>query len=229
LRIQSKDRKHLDKLLIQETQNKDGPLIGLMADSHGQVAPINAALEYFRSRGCKCIYHLGDVCDSAHPETAADCLQPLLEEKVIVLKGNNDHTLVANYADQAGAPVPKSILKAIQGFPLQVEHEGAILTHSLPFERELGLVSMTRSMERAEADWFFDTTNHSILFRAHSHNPEIIWRTNNKILRQPITNASVVDLRDRIPCIVICGALTRGLCMTWRPEEQIIESIPLTI
>jgi len=176
--------------------------IGIMADSHGQSVPIVAAIEYLSQRGCERIYHLGDVCDSAHPETAADCLQPLLAHGVTIIKGNNDHTLVANHAGQEPAPVSETVIDTLQNLPLRVAHGKAILTHSLPFTREFGLVSMVRSMELEEARRFFDTTSQPILFRGHSHTPEIIWRTDDQINFQRISGGEQIGLDHRLPCVV---------------------------
>ena len=67
-----------------------------MADSHGKPETILAALAAIKGLNCRSIYHLGDVCDSFHPETAESCLRPLQEHQVIAIKGNNDHAIVAN-------------------------------------------------------------------------------------------------------------------------------------
>ncbi len=204
-------------------------LIGLMADSHGQPAPIVTAIEYLSQRGCGRIYHLGDVCDSAHAETAQACLRPLLAHGVTIIKGNNDHTLVANHAGQESASVAEKVLDTLQDLPLRMEHGNAILTHSLPFTREFGLVSMVRSMELAEARRFFDTTSHPILFRGHSHTPEIIWRTGDQIHFERISGGERIALENRMPCVITCGALTRGFCMVWRPAQNMIECIVLPV
>ncbi len=213
----------------EKKKNRKESLIGLMADSHGQPAPIVSAIEYLSKRDCERIYHLGDVCDSAHPETAEACLRPLLVHGVTIIKGNNDHTLVANHAGQQPAPVAETVLDTLQNLPLRVEHGKAILTHSLPFAREFGLVSMVRSMELAEAQRFFDTTSQSILFRGHSHTPEIIWRTDDQINFQRISGGEKIALDGRMPCVVTCGALTRGFCMVWKPAQNVIECISLPV
>lgn len=69
---------------------KGGDLIGIMADSHGKSETIEAAIELLKNRKCDRIYHLGDVCDSAHPETAHTCAHPLQINNVVTIKGNND-------------------------------------------------------------------------------------------------------------------------------------------
>jgi len=51
--------------------------IGIMSDSHGKPAKIISALDLFKAGNCRPIFHLGDICDSTHPETAEDCTRPL--------------------------------------------------------------------------------------------------------------------------------------------------------
>ena len=100
---------------------------------------------------------------------------------------------------------------------------------NMGFTREFGLVSMVRSMEQAAAQRFFDTTSQSILFRGHSHTPEIIWRTDDQINFQRISGGEKIGLDDRMPCVVTCGALTRGFCMVWKPAQNVIECIVLPV
>jgi hypothetical protein len=66
--------------------DKGTAMIGIMADSHGQPETIAAALGVFTDMDCRLIYHLGDVCDSTHPETAEACLGPLRDPRVITIK-----------------------------------------------------------------------------------------------------------------------------------------------
>jgi predicted phosphodiesterase len=74
--------------------------IGIMADSHGQPGVITAALELFQREGCRLIYHLGDICDSDHPETADSCAEILRASNVTAIKGNNDHAISGNHTGE---------------------------------------------------------------------------------------------------------------------------------
>ena len=106
--------------MAKENYCKGTAMIGIMADSHGQAETIAAALGVLKSIDCRSIYHLGDVCDSTHPETAEACLGLLRDLRVIIIK---------------------------------------------------------------------------------------------------------FELTEKIPLVVTCGALTRGLCMVWSPEENVIECL----
>ena len=196
-----------------------------MADSHGQVAPIRDALAVFDDVGCRSIYHLGDVCDSSHPETASACMGLLQDRGVQTLKGNNDQAIVANHIDREESPVPPEVLGALQRLELVKYYQQAMFIHSLPFIQELGLSSMIGAMGRMEITRFCNDFPEKILFRGHSHNPEIAWLQRQQVNAQPLAVGLKLNLAEKIPCVVTCGALTRGLCMIWNPEEDWIESI----
>ncbi|MGD9302309.1 MAG: metallophosphoesterase family protein [Desulfobacterales bacterium] len=200
-------------------------MIGIMADSHGQAAPIREALAVFDDTGCRSIYHLGDVCDSNHPETASDCMRLLQNRRVQTIKGNNDQAIVANHIDRDKSPVPSEVLWALKRLELVKYDRKAMFIHSLPFIRELGLSSMIGAMGPMEIRRFCNDFPEKILFRGHSHNPEIAWLQRQQVKAQSLAAGLRLNLSEKIPCVVTCGALTRGLCMIWNPEEEWIESI----
>jgi len=200
-------------------------MIGIMADSHGQDDTIREALGVFADRGCDYIYHLGDVCDSTLPATVDTCMQLLLDHGVITLKGNNDQAIVANHLDREKSPVSQKILRSLQHLDLVKQYRNGIFIHSLPFVQELGLSSMIGIMGQNEIRRFFKEYPKHILFRGHSHSPEIAWMQAGQLKTGPLAAGARLPLGDKIPCVITCGALTRGLCLVWQPEENYIESI----
>ena len=200
-------------------------MIGIMADSHGQAETVAAALGALKSIDCRSIYHLGDVCDSTHPETAEACLSLLRDPGVIIIKGNNDQALVASHIGQARSPVSPENLQYLRNLPLVKYHLNAIFIHSLPFVRELGLSSMIGGMGDREARRSFKEFPDRVIFRGHSHSPEIVWLQGQQIASRSLVTGEKIALTEKIPCVVTCGALTRGLCMVWNPEENVIECL----
>ncbi|MGD9301938.1 MAG: metallophosphoesterase family protein [Desulfobacterales bacterium] len=200
-------------------------ILGIMADSHGQAGTIRDALDVFADAGCHSVYHLGDVCDSNHPETANVCMQLLQEQRVITIKGNNDQAVIANHTGRANSPVLPGILQALKKLELVKYYQNAIFIHSLPFIRELGLSSLIGTMGPPEIGRFCNEFPEHILFRGHSHNPELAWLQGRQVRVQALSTGARLNLSERIPCVVTCGALTRGLCLIWNPEENVIESI----
>jgi len=200
-------------------------MIGIMADSHGQTASIRDVLAVFDDVGCRSVYHLGDICDSAHPETANACMRLLQGRRVQSIKGNNDQAIVANHLHREKSPVSPEVLRALEKLELVKYYQKAMFIHSLPFIQELGLSSMIGAMGRMEIHRFCNDFPEKILFRGHSHIPEISWLQRQQVKAQPLVAGLKLNLSQRVPCVVTCGALTRGLCMIWNPEEEWIESI----
>ena len=196
-----------------------------MADSHGQPETITAALGMLTDIDCRTIYHLGDVCDSTHPETADACLGRLRDPRVIMIKGNNDQALVANHIGQARPPVSPENLQCLRNLPLVKYHLNAIFAHSLPFVRELGLASTIGNLGDPEAHRVFKEFPDRVIFRGHGHSSEIVWLQGQQITSRSISTGEKFELTAKIPCVVTCGALTRGLCMAWDPEENVIKCL----
>ena len=200
-------------------------MIGIMADSHGQIKTIHAALAVFDELGCESIYHLGDVCDSAHPETASACIQVLQNHRVHVIKGNNDQMIVANHYDRQTSAASKGVLETLRNLDLEKHHREALFIHSRPFIQELGLSSLIGAMGAKETRRYCHEFPDQILFRGHSHSPEIAWMEGQQVKVESLHPDVRINIAKRIPCVVTCGALMRGLCMIWDPDENYIESI----
>jgi len=204
-------------------------MIGIMADSHGKPEAILAALDALLGLNCRRIFHLGDVCDSNRPQTAGACLRPLQEQGVITIKGNNDHAIVANHIGRKDAPIDCKIMKYIQNLPLVQRYRNAIFTHSLPFADSMGLACMIGAMSEREAYRSFMEFPQHVVFRGHSHVPEIMLPRNGRIESRNPPVGVKFKLTGRLPCVVTCGALTRGLYMIWDPAENYIESLSLAM
>jgi len=197
--------------------------VGIMADSHGHPAAITGALAYLIRRKCRPIVHLGDICDSAHPETVQACVEPLQEYAVTAIKGNNDHTIVANCTDHRQNSVPLDIIRFLQSLPLVACFQKGVFTHSLPFYQTLGLSCMIRNLGPREAGQIFTQFAEQVVFRGHSHTPEIIWQQGHETRAQDLYPGGKINLAERMPAVVTCGALTDGFCMIWEPMESRIE------
>jgi hypothetical protein len=83
---------------------------------------------------------------------------------------------------------------------------------------------MIWDMGEKEISRFFRSETKQILFRGHSHKPVISWRVKNKITTEEISLEHEINLLERLPCVITCGALTRGLCLIWDTEHMKIES-----
>ena len=203
-----------------------GRLIGIVSDSHGQAEPLAEALAFLSQKGCNCLYHLGDICDSLHPETADACVHLLREYQVTSVKGNNDHTIVVNHGGRASVSIQAETVDYLKQLPMVIDLKEGLLAHSLPFERELGLACMVGVMTRDNACKVFQKFSRRILFRGHSHSPEITWQDRHDQVRsEAIPQGQVIETKKCTPCIVTCGALDQGLCLLWSREDGFVTSL----
>lgn len=215
--------------IVVDCEKTDYSRLGIMADSHGEADKIVAALAFLSEKGCDGLLHLGDICDSTQPETVEACVRPLLEAGVMAIKGNNDHQIDVNNRLQDGNSgqrddlIPPDVLEFIQELPLVRSYHHAFFAHSLPFARELGLSSMVGTMGKTELNHFFSTDPQGILFRGHSHDPELVYKQDHRFIFRAIQPGRKYQITDRLPCVVTCGALSDRFCMIWMPENGTIE------
>ncbi len=200
-------------------------LVGIMADSHGQINALSAGLSVLQHHGCDVIYHLGDICDSTYFETTRECLDTIREYQVMAIKGNNEHAIAVNLKDHEHDPQAVALASYLSQLPLVRSCKGAIFAHSLPFEKELGLSAMVRIMEPLAAELFFRMYPEQVLFRGHSHTPELVFSQEGRAVTRSLPADEKIYLSDIRPCVVTCGALMDGLCLLWNPDEDWIRSL----
>jgi len=204
-----------------------GSKVGVMADSHGQTACLQDALDFFERNGCNGIYHLGDICDSAHPQTAQRCVQLLRQHQIIAIKGNNDHQVVVNHMHSPPAYISVATIEFLKDLPLTLKVDDMVLAHSLPFVKQRGLSCMVGALGENEADLFFRLYPRRILLRGHSHLPELMRLHNKTIINQGLTPGVTQQLANIVPGIITCGAVDHGYVMIWDRREQAICSYKL--
>jgi predicted phosphodiesterase len=195
--------------------------IGIMADSHGKPDTIAAAVNLFKIKECLYMYHLGDICDSGSPETVESCVSIIKSNNVQAVKGNNDHAISANHPKL----ISDETIAYLSALPLVALYSEAIFTHSLPFEGKLGLSCMIRGMGKTEAALFFKKHPDKILFRGHSHSPEIISKRNGEIIFRAVSSGENIKLDGGLPCIITCGSLAAGYCMIWNTGKKTVECV----
>jgi len=203
-------------------RRKSSETVGIMADSHGSVESIISALDAIREADCRIVFHLGDICDSLRPETAAACIQLLQDNGVRALLGNNDRSLLIADRERNGKILPATVRHYLESLPPSAEYQNTVMVHSLPFHEELGFACLTGSMNAEMASRWLRENPQRFLFRGHSHNPEIIYRCGSGLRVDPIEPGTAIQLDNRAPCIITCGALTRGLYMLWLPDERVL-------
>ena len=197
--------------------------IGLMADSHGDAALITNAAAVLRSRGCTVCIHLGDIVDTTRPDTIDACLQALENGRINAVRGNNEHSLLLNRSIWLG----RKAGEALRAMPFGRRIASALLAHSLPFDETLGVRCLFADMDVAQLRRFFASYPETLLFRGHSHHPEIVRIEDASLVRRPMIEGRTVLLAARQPAVITCGALADGLCLVWDRRMGAVELVSL--
>jgi hypothetical protein len=154
-------------------------------------------------------------------------LESLRRHGVIALRGNNDHAAARLLAERQGPDAIRSVAERLGRLPLAAQWRGALLVHSLPFVEELGAASMIGAMGIEEAMRVFERTPHSLVFRGHGHQPEMIAHRDGRAVVESLCAGDRIDLSVHAPCILTCGALSSGFCMLWHPEDRRVEVLTI--
>ena len=207
----------------------DSETIGIMADSHGDADMIAAAVLFFQKTGCRRMVHLGDICDSVACDQADTCVRILQEHAVLAVKGNNDHAVVKNRAWRRNGCISGETAAYLESLPLQLEMSEALFVHSRPFADMLGLSAMTGDIEKNAAARFQARYPGRVLFRGHGHSPRVTRLTDNRSASVNPAPGESLQLDGQKGWIVTCGALYKGLCMTWTPGTGVVVSHRLAL
>jgi predicted phosphodiesterase len=197
--------------------------IGIMADSHGDAGAVDDAAACFRGHGCGSIFHLGDLCDSLRPETAGECLAKLALHRIMAIRGNNEQALLLNRPPEIDAEA----MLAMRAMPLTRQVGKALLAHSLPFAAEMGPRCMLEDMLPDHIRCFARRHPGMLLFRGHSHHPEIVRIRDRDLLREEMLPGRLYRLDANESTVITCGALEERLCLIWNRQRESTELIRL--
>jgi predicted phosphodiesterase len=193
--------------------------VGIITDSHGQVAQLSHAINYLQEKQCKTIIHLGDICDTVHIHTADKCISLIQTNNIVAIRGNNDHTL-----SLTNSPVIHQRTRDyIQSLPLVLQSKQLFFAHSLPFVNALGLSCMIQNLNSHFINLCFNFLGkNAILFRGHSHQPEMVVQLNKEYQRIVLNFPVKKDLNKLCPCVITCGTVMDGQCMIYYPNDRIL-------
>ena len=196
--------------------------IGILADSHGHRSLLKTGITILKHKECQPIIHLGDICDSARIHTADESVCLIQHHRILAIKGNNDHLLCVS-GDPHISPSTKLFLRDL---PLVLRIQDIVFSHSLPFEKELGLACMIQDLNQINIQMFMNSlSNDNILFRGHSHQPELIQPSYESYERIQLDFPGHLQLSRSKKSIVTCGALLNSHCAIFFPETMMFYGI----
>lgn len=155
--------------------------IGVISDIHSNKASLKKALNFFRSKGIKRIYCLGDIIGYGdHPN---EVIEMLRKERVICIAGNHERMLLGgNRSEKYNMRYTRKVitdssveyLKGLPGF-IELKRYKAILSHAVPFTKD--------RYYYANSDFsVFDKVDYRIIFLGHAHYPMFMSYYNKKII-----------------------------------------------
>jgi len=187
---------------VSYCQDMDPRSIGIIADSHGRNDRIRRALDELHSLGAECIVHLGDVCDSLRPEALKESLGLITAHGVMGVLGNNEHSLLT---DGYSGMLDNACRAYLQQLPYTITIQDWCFTHSAPFP-------WPAATRRPLAEFLpcMHSLPYRIVFRGHSHTPEVIELSpeGGREMTPPLHGAIVLDPQKSY--VVTVGALENG-------------------
>lgn len=197
--------------------------IGIVADSHGNDDLLLRAIKILKSSGAGVLIHLGDMCDSQAPDHAEETFSLLAEHEVMGVRGNNECAVLHDARSARGEDARLRLIPLLNDLPYTIRMERFWFAHSAP-------LNYPAATKRPVFDFLpvlidAGAFPFSLLFRGHSHRPSIlkIHGRSSEEIPVPADQGMILDRSGRY--IITAGAVERGSCALFLPEEYEIRFI----
>lgn len=121
--------------------------IGLLADIHEAIDPLQRALAEFRSRGVDLVVSLGDACDSFSPDgRASEVVSLLREAHAVGVWGNHDFGLSVEVPEAVREKAGPGVVEYMATMQPQLVVAGCRFSHVEPW----------LDARKVENLWYFD-------------------------------------------------------------------------
>jgi predicted phosphodiesterase len=179
-------------------------VIGLIADSHGDVDSTRQGIAALRARGAKEIYHLGDVADSLQRDTLKPLLDLLRETGVLAVKGNNDFALEKTLGQENGR-----LAAELKDLPVKRQSGDIIFSHSFPLETFRAFYDPVDDGSTTGAEIIFNDLTFRVHFCGHSHRPILFRWRGGEVTREAVRPGPTV-LFPAERYIIVVGSVQEG-------------------
>lgn len=201
--------------------------IGLLADSHGNLAATAAAIESLESGGAEKLYHLGDLFDSIKSNDFSGMLSLLEKHRVECLKGNNDHQVeMALKNGGAGLPAEAERHRTaayLAELPARRVLDPVCLSHSLPYGDVRSCYEPIDDGTTRRAEALFAETGYFLVCCGHCHQPVLFTLRPDGVQREPLTGRDRIFFLPRQRYILIVGSVEEGECGILDLSENIYQ------
>lgn len=192
----------------------DRKRIGLIADSHGDLAATAKAIRLLRERDADLLIHLGDFCDSVRHDRAAAMIDLLRENDVGAVKGNNDF-LVENMLADVRRPRDAEgfrVLAYLRKIPAVRARGDVRFAHSLPSDAFRAFYEPIDRGNTQRAEELFAEADFRILCCGHSHLPVLFRKAGGRVMREAVPMGRAMVLKADERYILVAGAAMDGEC-----------------
>jgi predicted phosphodiesterase len=200
--------------------------IGLIADSHGNIEATAEAIHLLKWRGADLLVHLGDFCDSVHPDRTAVMINLLQENGVLAVKGNNDSLVESILSDPRRTPDTEEMqmLTFLRGVPIVRAHGDIRFSHSFPFDMPRAFHMAIDTGDTGRAEELFNTSDFRILFCGHSHLPILFRKLDGLVTREAVP-AGIPTILEPGRYILVVGAAAEGESALYDEETGLYERL----
>lgn len=203
--------------------------IGLVADSHSDLAALRNACRALGERGAERVVHLGDICDSLQADVLEACTRFLRENEILSVKGNNDFLLENLLRHQPSAERFRDadLAAFLRDLPVTMVWGDVCFAHSLPFDSLRAFYEPIDIGSPDRARDVFQSTPYRILFCGHSHSP-VAFRWNRGLVKResvPAEEPVLLDPAERY--IFVIGSVAEGECALYDRGRGLFQRIRL--
>jgi len=205
--------------------------IGLLADSHSELAAMETASRELQRRGATILVHLGDICDSLRLDLLEASVRIIRKHRIMAVKGNNDFLLENLLLGQPPENTSDSteLIAFLSELPIIIVWDKICFAHSLPFDHLRAFYEPIDIGTNQRAREIFQSTSHGVLFCGHSHQPVLFRCTGEKVSRKIISPSTPIFLDRNDRHIFVIGAVAEGECAIFDTEKWILERIRIPI
>jgi len=197
-------------------------LIGILADSHGQVQALRGGIETLRGRNVDRLTHLGDVIDTLRPETVDECVRLLIENGVDGVLGNHEYSLLTHHFKRYPEKFSEASINYMRSLPYVLEISDVCFTHFSPKGGVHGVYAHTDEKSYEET---LRCSSWAALINGHSHEPRIYSRMDGSVKSVKFAMDRPYELARGARYILTCGALVDGYCALFDLDARVFEVV----
>ncbi|MEW6442341.1 MAG: metallophosphoesterase family protein [bacterium] len=209
----------------------DARRIGLVSDSHSNLAAMRVAVRTLRSRGAQTIVHLGDICDSLQGEVLEESIRFVRQHGLLAVKGNNDfllENLLRHMLPETRGAADEQ-MEFLRDLPMTIVWNDLCFAHSLPFDSLRAFYEPIDVGSTHRASEIFSSTPYRALFCGHSHSPVCFRWDRGEVTRFTIPDGAPIPIGPEERYIFVIGSVAEGECALFDRDAQKLERLRIEV